>query len=146
MPLLDNAEDLQQRLEVDVGKRLGGGATGRVYQATFDGQEVALKVTHPNLGKGRGEERAIGCAHQLRASFSAPWANPPEVSSPCLRAAAARKPEQINAFLKEARLLARLAHRCVLEGLCAGGADPNLLARLGPAAMRGAFRSDPTIT
>ena len=35
------------RLTVDVGVRLGGGSTGRVYLATYDSAPCALKLLHP---------------------------------------------------------------------------------------------------
>lgn len=47
-PQLHELSDSElQRLAVNVGVRLGGGSTGRVYLATYDSTPCALKLLHP---------------------------------------------------------------------------------------------------
>lgn len=43
------ADELSSRLTV--GERIGGGTSGRVYRATFDGIPAALKVLHPHAAQ-----------------------------------------------------------------------------------------------
>lgn len=44
-------EELPNLLQVDVESRLGGGSMGRVFEASFKSNRVALKVLHPQKAR-----------------------------------------------------------------------------------------------
>ncbi|KAL6744805.1 hypothetical protein V8C86DRAFT_3004185 [Haematococcus lacustris] len=76
LPIIVDQVELARRLTVNVQDRRGGGASARVYSATFDGQHTAIK---------------------------------------CLHSTATRREHAQQEFLREAYLLARLAHSNIVQ-------------------------------
>ena len=44
-------DELSKRLQINVAVRLGGGSSGRVFSAIFDGKPVAVKTLHPSAAR-----------------------------------------------------------------------------------------------
>jgi serine/threonine protein kinase len=58
-------DELANRLQVH--ERLGGGASARVYRATYEGKMVAMKVMHPQSAtKMASVQQFLKEAYQLR--------------------------------------------------------------------------------